>query len=389
MSVLKKIFRNKTPTQMGVELVTDNNGGFYSWNGRLYESDIIRSCIRPKSQFIGKLKATHVRKGTDGIVINPEPYMRFLLEEPNPYMTGQKLQEKMANQLALNNNAFALIYRNEFGYPVQIYPIPCVGVETDYDQASQLYLKFMLKNGKQLKVPYTDVIHLRRDFMDNDLFGESPNKTLTALMNVVTTTDQGVVKAIKNSNAIKWLLKFKQNLKPEDIKLNVKEFVDNFLSIDSATSSAVASDTKYDVEQVKSDSYVPNASQMDRTTTRIHNFFNTNQKIIQSNFNEDEFNAYYEAEIEPLAKELSEEFTRKLFSRKERGFGNKIVFEANCLTFASMATKLKLVQYVDRGMMTPNEVREILNLGPIEGGDEVIRRLDTKVVEGGGKDEED
>lgn len=35
---------------------------------------------------------------------------------------------------------------------------------------------------------------------------------------------------------------------------------------------------------------------------------------------------------------------------------------------------------VDRGAMTPNEWRATLNMAPIEGGDEPIRRLDTQVV---------
>ncbi len=47
-----------------------------------------------------------------------------------------------------------------------------------------------------------------------------------------------------------------------------------------------------------------------------------------------------------------------------------------------MKTKLELVQFVDRGgIMTPNEVRQILNLGPIEGGDIPVRRLDTAPIE--------
>src|SRR5690606_28885583 len=98
---------------------------------------------------------------------------------------------------------------------------------------------------------------------------------------------------------------------------------------------------------------------------------------------ENQWLAYYEAEIAPLAQQMSEEFTRKLFSRRERGFGNRIVFDATALTFASMQTKLGLVQMVDRGALTPNEWRRILNLPPIEGGDKPIRRLDTDVVNDG------
>jgi hypothetical protein len=45
-----------------------------------------------------------------------------------------------------------------------------------------------------------------------------------------------------------------------------------------------------------------------------------------------------------------------------------------------MKTKLDLVQFVDRGMMTPNEVRAIMNLAPIQGGDVPIRRLDTAPI---------
>jgi hypothetical protein len=43
-----------------------------------------------------------------------------------------------------------------------------------------------------------------------------------------------------------------------------------------------------------------------------------------------------------------------------------------------MQTKLNLVQFVDRGIMTPNEVRAILNLAPSPEGDKFVRRLDTR-----------
>jgi len=367
------------------KMVNEMGNGFYKWNGNLYQSDIVRACIRPMAKNIGKLVSKHIRNSKDGVMVNPEPYMRFLLEEPNQYMTGQMLQEKMAIQLALNNNAFALIIKDDFDIPKEIYPIPASGVEALYSSDEKLFLKFHLNNGKSMTLAYTDIIHIRQDFNDNDLFGTSPADTLKPLMEIVTATDQGIVKAIKNSAIVKWLLKFKNILNPEDVDQQIKGFVKNYLSIDSDVAGAAATDPRYDAEQVKPHSYVPNASQMDRTITRIYNFFNTNEKIIQSKSSEDEFTAYFEAVIEPLARQLSEEFSRKLFTRKARGFGNKIIFEASNLSYASMQTKLGLVQFVDRGMMTPNEVREIFNMGPIEHGDEVIRRLDTAAVEGGDK----
>ncbi len=386
LGILNWLFKNKVAPESNVklEIVTERGNGFFLWNGVLYQSDIIRSCIRPKAKAIGKLIAKHIRETTGGLKVNPDAYMRFLLEEPNPYMTGQMMQEKLATQLALNNNAFALIVRDEFGYPYQMYPIPCLAVEAIYDNTGELFLKFTLKNGKTPTFRYRDIIHLRRDYNENDIFGDSPALAITSLMEIVNTTDQGIVKAIRNSNVIKWLLKFKQVLRPEDIDKNVKDFVDKYLSIDSESGGAAATDPKYEVEQIKPESYVPNAAQMKETLQRIYSFFNTNTKIIQSDYSEDEWNSYYESEVEPDAMQMSGEYTRKLFTRKERGFGNKIIFEASSLQYASMATKLNLMQMVDRGAMTPNEWRWVMNMGPIEGGDKPIRRLDTAVVEGGG-----
>ena len=372
------------------QMITERGNGFYSWNGKLYHSDIVRSCIRPRAKAMGKLVAKHIRRDKDGLKVNPEPYIRFLLEEPNPFMSGQMLQEKVANQLSLNNNAFILIVRDEFGLPAELYPIPCTGVDAIYKN-NELYLKFYYPNGNIGTFPYSEIIHLRDDYCDNDIFGESPAPALTQLMEVVTTIDQGIIRAIKNSGVIRWLLKYTTPLRPEDLKKNVEDFVNNYLSIESTTFGAAGVDAKADAQRIEPKDYVPNAAQTEKTTQRIYAFFNTNEKIVHSNYTEDEWISYYESRIEPDAIQMSNEYTRKLFTRRERGFGNQIIFEASSLQYASMRTKLNLLQMVDRGAMTPNEWRAVMNMAPIPGGDKPIRRLDTApVTEGGeGEDEND
>lgn len=370
-------------------MVQDRGNGFFAWNGKLFYSDIVRACIKPKTKAIGKAVAKHIRDtinqdDTHSIRVNPEPYIRFLLEEPNPLMTGQMLQEKVANQLALNNNAFILIVRDEFGYPSQLYPIPCLSVETIYDKSNELYLKFWYANGKSGTFPYTEIIHLRDDYNENDVFGEAPGEALTDLMECVKTMDQGFVKAIKNSGVVRWLLKYSTPLRPEDLKKNVKDFADNYLSVESDTFGAAGTDSKADAQRIEPKDFVPNALSTDRITQRLYAFFNTNEKIVHSNYTEDEWNAYYEATIEPLLTQMSNEYTRRLFTRRERGFGNKIVFESSSLIFANTSTKLAFVSMVDRGAMTPNEWRTLFNLAPVPGGDEALLRKDTgKLTEGG------
>ena len=375
---IPKLFRNAGRSAV-YKMITEQGNGFFAWNGKLYESDIVRSCIRPYAKAVGKLVAKHVRNDGKIFEVNKEAYMRFLLEEPNPYMCGQVMQEKVATQLALNNNAFILIVRDPNGVPEQLYPIPAAGVEAKYE-GQELHLKFYYLNGKTSEFPYSEIIHLRNDFNDNDLFGDSPKEALTQLMDIVATTDQGLIKAIKNSGVIRWLLKFSSSMRPEDLKSSVQEFVDNYLSVSSSTFGAAGVDSKATAERIEPKDYVPNALQMDNTKKRIYAFFNTNEKIVHANYTEDEWNSYFELVVEPLAGQMSGEYTRKLFSRRERGFGNKIYFDAGNLHCASLSTKLALQAMVDRGALTPNEWRETLNLSPVPDGDKPLRRLDTQTV---------
>lgn len=382
MGIVSKIKTalNNVAMQSAFKMITEQGNGFYAWNGQLFQSDMIRACVRPYAKAIGKLKAKHIRNFNGSITVNPDAYMRFLLEEPNPLMSGQVMQEKVATQLALNNNAFILIVRDDNGIPIQLYPIPAAGVEAKYE-GTNLYLKFYFLNGNTLTFPYKEIIHLRKDFNDNDIFGESPEAPLKQIMEIITTTDQGIVNAIKNSNAIRWLLKFSHAMRPEDLESHVQKFVNNYLSISSPTFGAAGIDSKVDAVRIEPKDYVPNALQMSNTKERLYAFYNTNDKIVHSNYTEDEWNSYFESVVEPDALQWTGEYTRKLFNRRERGFGNSIYFDASNLQCASLGTKLALQAMVDRGALTPNEWRETFNLSPVPDGDKPLRRLDTQTVD--------
>ena len=382
-----------------MELMQQIGNNYLSWNGTIYNSDIVRSCIRPKVKATGKLVAKHLRETIDqdghvDLKVNPSNAMKLLLEEPNPLMTGQMLQEKLATQLCLNSNAFALIIRDDMGNPVEIYPVVARTAEAVYSESGRLSLRFVMNNNKIYTFPYEDIIHLRQDFNENDIFGTPIAPVLTPLLEVVTTTDQGVINAIKNSSIIRWLLKFSNSMRKEDLKSQAKDFADNFLATSEGMGVA-AVDAKADATQINPTDYVPNAAQMDRTTKRIFDLFNTNEAIVSSDYTENQYNSYFDAEVEPVLIQLGGEYTRKLFTRRERVFGNKIVFEASSWDSASISTKLNLQAMVDRGALTPNEWRATLNLAPVPGGDDPIRRLDTAAVdssekstEGGSTDED-
>lgn len=368
------------------KFITMDTNSRFIYNGRIYESDTVRSCIRPYVKGLGKTVAKHIREsvnpeGNTVIAVNPDAYIRFMLEEPNPYMTFQKLVEKMATSLILNNDAFALLIRDDNGLVREIYPMPASGAEAVWLPDNSLGIRFFLANGNMPVFRYTDLIHLRGDFYEHDIFGDPLAPALMPLMECIGTIDRGLVNAIKNSSIIRWILKFTGGLRDEDIAENAARFAKNYLEVESASNVGVAAtDSKADIIQVEPKDYVPNAALFDRQKSRIFEIFNTNQKIVQSSESEDEWNSYYEHEIEPDVRQMSDEFTRKIFSRRERGCGNRIVFEAGNLSHASFRTKLELAGMVDRGGMTVNQWRYVFNMSPIPGGDQVIRRLDTAVV---------
>jgi len=378
----------KEPTVSGYELISSSSASFQAWDGNVFANDIVRSCIRPKANAIGKMNAVHIRGTTESLRISPSPWIKRILERPNPYMSMQDFLSKMVTFRELSHNAFAYVVRDQEGrFPVAIYPMPYSSIDV-VGVNSEMFIKFRFNTGKSVVVPYADCVHLRKDFNSSDIFGDTGIDALSALMNIITTTDQGIVYAIKNSAAVRWLLKFKTMLQPADRALQVKEFVDNYLAVTN-NGGAAASDPRYDVEQVKSDNYVPNAIQMNSAVNRLYAYFGVNESIVQNKYDENQYTAFYESELEPIAIQLSNAFTEIFFTEREKSTGNKIVFESSNLAYASMSTKLALVAMVDRGALTPNEWRKVLNLAPINGGDEPIRRLDTQTVnktEGGNAD---
>lgn len=236
MGFFRNLFARASPGATRYQMVTERGNGFYAWNGKLYQSDIVRACMRPKVKAVGKLVGKHLRESLDRegkrrLAVNADARLRYLLEEPNPYMTGQKLQEKLAAQLVLNNNAFALVIRDDNGLPVELYPIASHSVQAVYLKDGTLCLDFLLDNGRHMRFAYADIIHLRADFCENDLFGTPLAQALLPLMQIVGTTDQGIVKAIQNSSVVRWLLKYTTSMRPEALDENAKAFAQRFLDV--------------------------------------------------------------------------------------------------------------------------------------------------------------
>lgn len=374
MKLFNRRISEKPKTVTAFKMIDEPSSGFIGFGQNVYEADIVRSAVRPLATSIGKT----VPKHRLGDKINPKLSVSMVLNEPNAIMSMQMLLEKTTWQYRVNGNAFIYVEKDDNGKPIALYPIVSQSLELLINSTGEYFIKFILRDGKEYTFKYRDLIHIRNDFTSNEVLGDSLAPSLLPLLEVVQTTDQGIIAAIKNSNVVKWLLKFNQTLRPEDIKSNTKQFVDDFLRTDSEGIGAAGVDSKADAIQVQPYSYVPEKEQSAATRQRILDLFNTNNHIVQSDFSENQWIAYYETQIEPALLQLSDTFTKAFFSRRERALGNSIMFESNNLQFASMQTKLQMVGWLDRGVMTINEYRMIaLGLEPVEGGDARLLRKDT------------
>jgi HK97 family phage portal protein len=363
------------PGEAVVERQFGNYSGFGALGADIYDSDVVRSAIWTNAKNAGKLAPKHVRASGGKYDVFPIPRVRRVLERPNPYMGMSVFINKMVVQCLKKNNAFALIKFGQDGWPDGIYPISYSSAEA-LEAGGSYFVKFRLDAGKEMTVPYGELIHLRIHIDENDVFGAGNAGALSPVMSVVRETDAGIVTAIKKSAVIRYILKFNAVLNPDDKQREVDDFVRNYLTLENS-GGAAATDPRYEAVQVKPESFVPNAAQMDRSKERIHSYFGVSDAIIQSRFTESEWNAYYENTIEPFAIQLSEEFTEKVFTQQERERGNMIIFEANRLQYASNGSKVNVGRFLtDIGAASLDQILEIFNMAPI-GGEEGRRRVQT------------
>ena len=277
-------------------------------------------------------------------------------------MDGYKFVYRLATMLKVDNNAFIVpIYSQDYDRVVGVYPVlPQSARVIEYQ--GRPYLRYQLGGGNWAAIEFEDVGILNQYQYKNDFFGET-NRALNPTMQLLNAQNQGIIEGIKQSATIRFLAKIAQPLRPEDVDKERQRFIKANLGTDN-NGGVMLVDTKYaDVKQIESRATVINAAQKAAIEENVYTYFNTNKAILQSSFNEDEWNAYYEGELEPFAIQLSLVLTNMLFSQREQAFGNSVFYSANRLQYASNNTKLNVTtQLFDRGMMTQNQALDVWNM---------------------------
>lgn len=116
-------------------------------------------------------------------------------------------------------------------------------------------------------------------------------------------------------------------------------------------------DNKMDYIPTSNQAEVVNEKQIEVIKTKIYGYLGISEKIVNSTYSEDEWAAFYESVIEPIALQFSLELTEKIFTKREQAFGNSILLEANRLQFASNTTKTHILkELMPLGLLTVDRI---------------------------------
>ena len=387
-------------TSTQVKILDGDKAIFTTYKGDFQNDPDVRACIDAIARNGAKMHPTHIRnymKQNEDGTYSPKMenvkgnLYKLLAKQPNEIQNAYKFYYQILTELELNNNAIVYIQKNEDLKVEGLYPIE-FSTATFYEYKKKLWIKFKFGRSKERFIPYDSCIHLTRFTSKDGMFGGS-NLPLTKVLSIKHILDEGMINAIKTTQSIKGVLKStKSMLKPEDVKKMRDQFVQAF--IDQGDKSGIGGlDATTDFTPVKIEPTTASDSQTKHIDDKVLNYFGVSETIIQSKYSEDEWNAFYESVLEPIMLQMSLEFSNKLFTPTEKGFGNEIIFESNRLQYASNKTKIELLRYANK-IMTVNELREVFNLSPREDGDVIMQDLnhiDSSIANeyqnGGGEDE--
>lgn len=383
MGLFRRKKKTVEPVSYDAKVYRSTLNVFTDFGNNISASDVVKICIDRIATHAAKLKPRYVKNLDNSSVVEKKGSLAYLLKyEPNPLMTPHDFIYRVVTLLYLNNNAFIYPVYDESTYKLKaLYPIKPNSVEAVKDASGDLFLRFYFSDGKDYFLPYESVIHMRRFYGVNDIFGGSGALSdHAAILKTIKINDsvlQGIDNAIRSSFQIKGLLKINGLLSERDKKAQKDEF-DKALkeSTQSGNSSIVPVDLKSEYVPLNVDPKLVDSETLSFLHQKVINYFGVSEPIYKNDYSEDEYNAFYEGTIEGIAIAFSETFSKALLSRNALERGEQVVFYSERLQYASWNTKVTAIEkLMGLGILSLNESRSLLGLEPIEGGDKRLQSL--------------
>ncbi|MCF0232726.1 MAG: phage portal protein [Enterococcus sp.] len=348
---------------------------FSQFGTDIYCSDVVQQAISCIVQEVKKLTPTHIREeGSDPIPVQGN--LQKLLKEPNERMTISDLLEKATWQLFLNYNSFIVKT-----YDVKVetdgsltkeitgfYPIAPTYVEVQQDAKGDLYYYFRFVNDYECTLAFDDVIHWKyrysvNEYMGGNIAGQPDNQALLKTLELNDTLLQGVGKALKSSFAINGIVKYNTLMDDGKVEAAIKELENHLKNNDSGF---LPLDIKGEFIPLQNKIQLVDEATLKFIDGKLLRHFGVSLPILTGDYTKTQYEAFYQKTLEPLVISLSQEWTKKTFSDREKSFGNKIELYPHELIFMDTSQKLELFNIlVDTASVYKNELRTAFGKYPL------------------------
>ncbi|WP_338630418.1 phage portal protein [Clostridium baratii] len=375
------IFKNKYKARTYNQMLNGQRAVFTRFGQDIYASDIVVNCVRCIATEISKLQPKHIRTDTKGMKreVNSD-INRILKYGPNPLMTTSDFLERIVWIRERTKNCF--IYpsyeiiidkktNKETKKYTGIWPLNPMSVDFLQDATGELFVKFYWEDGTDNTLKYSEVIHWRKDFYDDNFIGGARDgehdRSLLKTLEVNNTLFQGIDKSIKTSFSIRGILKSHTMMDDEKQEIERREFEKK---INNSKSGILSIDMKGDYIPLDFKPISVDKGILEFIQYKILNHYGVSLPILTGNFTEEDYQAFYEKTLEAIVRSLGRVFTRVIFSDREIDVGNEIIFYDYGLNFTNTANKIKAVDILSRiGVLTDNQIAEMFGYPPFEGGE--------------------
>lgn len=377
MGLFQKLFGNK-PEPKGqyvgeYKMLDGYKPVFHRFDGSIYESELVRAAINTIATQCGKLQVAIQGAAKPSLQVK-------LRRNPNELQTWSQFLSRLATILYVHNTAFIVPVYDIYGEVSGIYsvlPDRCEVVGFKDGKNVKPYLRYTFRWGETAAIELENVGIMTRFQYRHDLFGEN-NHALLPTMDLISMQDQGIKEGVKSAASYRFMAKMTNFTKAEDLRKERRRFTEENFSKDAEGGGLLLFPNTYsDIKQVETKPFIVDAEQEKLIRENVFNYFGVNEDVLQSKAYGDAWSAFYESVIEPFAIMFSEVCTKMLFTFREQAQGSRVTATSNRLQYMTNADKLNVSsQLLDRGIMSINDVREIWNLPPVDGGDERMIRAE-------------
>ena len=355
-------------------LLSSYDSSFTPFSGRAWDIGTVRAAVDAWARNAAKIQPRHIRRAGGRRETVPGGLERILQVRPNPYMTAYAFYYRVAAQFIAHNNTFILPVFDG-GKLTALYPIDAARVDLVEDMG-RMYARLTFATGNVYTVPYEHLVHLRRHYLDNDIFGDD-NRPLLPALETADAFNQSMGKLARLVSVIRGILETSTVTKQEDLAARRDAFVRDNFSMEANGSGVIITDGKHKYTPIQQKETPIPTGQLEFVRREIYDYFGMNEAIVQNKATPEEMDAFYRGQLVPFYMQLAQGLTNAIFTEREQSFGNEILCEMDRIQFETLDKRVEAAKFLTEiGALELDQVLEVFGFPPI-GGEEGKRRVQT------------